>query len=238
MPPPRRRGNTTKFAVGFLAGLVIVGLMNLNLIGEVRNQSSDSGGPGWTRILGGSIGRVAAGSVVLVHPDRSRDVTVYRQAAHEICARALHCHVVFWIDERPMNESKGHDNAAADYVYNATNNFEQYRWDCRIFNRKWEDCLPQSTDSGSMPGRGWRQAKANTYTAVFPAQSRKEAAVALSNLQKLQTSLFTASRATLVNEEGVSGTWHVIRVGPFNDHASATKLCSEVRDEVCLVMIQ
>ena len=44
MPPPRRRANTTKFAVGFLAGLVIVGLMNLNLIGEVRNQSSDSGG--------------------------------------------------------------------------------------------------------------------------------------------------------------------------------------------------
>jgi len=101
MPPPRRRANTTKFAVGFLAGLVIVVLMNLNLIGEVRNQSSDSGGPGWTRILGGSIGRVAAGSVVLVHPDRSRDVTVYRQAAHEICARMR------YLGQSPEQAGKG-----------------------------------------------------------------------------------------------------------------------------------
>ena len=107
MPPPRRRANTTKFAVGFLAGLVIVGLTNLNLIGEVAIKAATAVDRVGRRVLGGSIGRVAAGSVVLVHPDRSRDVTVYRQAAHEICARAVHCHVVFWIDERPMNELKG-----------------------------------------------------------------------------------------------------------------------------------
>ena len=56
-----------------------------------------------------------------------------------------------------------------------------------------------------MPGCGWRDKPKRIPTPLCFRHRAEEAVVALSNLQKLQTSLFTASRATLVNEEGVSG---------------------------------
>jgi hypothetical protein len=151
--------------------------------------------------------------------------------------------VTFWADERLGPESWSNllseaekFNQTADYVYNAINNFEQYRWDCRIFRRKWEDCLTQ-TFSHALPlnskVRAARSAAA-TYVAAFPALwSKGESLTALSQMHTN-----TGYQGFVQKEVNQSGTRYVLRLGPIIDKVKAIQLCSQFNSQNCLVMIQ
>jgi hypothetical protein len=241
MGPRTATTKGTKFGIGFLVGLA--GFVILSVSGNWREATMDpsSGGPGWTRLSGDSIGTVAAGGVVLVNADRAKDEGVYRQAAHSLCSNTRHCYVTFWADERLAPEPRSNllskakkVNQTADYVYNAINNFEQYRWDCRIFRRKWEDCLTQSFSHALPLNSTVRAARSATYIAAFPALwSKGESLTALS---KMQTN--TGYPGFVEGESTPSGTRYVLRLGPIDDKVKAIQLCSQFNPENCLVMIQ